>query len=116
MSRVKGGIVSRRRHKALLRRAKGYYGAKHRAFRCAKETVERGLVYAYRDRKAKKRQMRRLWIVRINAAARQHGMSYSALMGKLKARHVALDRKALAYLAFTQPEAFARIAQEAAAA
>ncbi|MEM7588666.1 MAG: 50S ribosomal protein L20 [Myxococcota bacterium] len=116
MSRVKSGCVTRQRHKATLRRAKGYYGARHRVFRCAKESVERGLAYAYRDRRAKKRQMRRLWIVRINAAARLHGLSYSVFMSKLKTHHIQLDRKALAYLAFTQPEAFARIAQEAVAA
>lgn len=116
MARVKGGTVSRRRHKATLRQARGYYGARHRAFRCARETVERGLAYAYRDRRAKKRQMRRLWIVRINAAARLHGLSYSAFMSKLKACNIALDRKALAYLAFQQPEAFASVVQEAVAA
>ena len=115
MSRVKGGYVSRRRHKAVLRRAKGYYGARHRVFRCAKESVERGLAYAYRDRRAKKREMRSLWIIRINAAVRLHGLSYSAFMNKLKARNIGLDRKALAYLAFTQPEAFADIVREAAA-
>ncbi len=113
MSRVKGGFVTHRRHKEVLRRSRGYYGARHRSFRCAKETLERGLVYAYRDRKVNKRVMRRLWIVRINAAARENGMTYSTLMHKLKAANIGLDRKALAYLAFTDSAAFAQVAQQA---
>jgi len=115
MSRVKRGVVRRRRHKRILKRARGYYGARSRLVRVAREAVERGLRYAYRDRKQRKRDFRRLWIVRINAAAREHGLSYSRLMAGLKAAGVEVDRKNLADLAVADPQAFAQLAELAKA-
>lgn len=115
MVRVKGGFKTRRRHKKLLKMASGYRGAKSKLFRAAKETVERALVYAYRDRKTKKREFRKLWITRINAAARLHGMSYAVLMGKMKNKNVELDRKVLAELAYSEPEAFKAVVDSVSA-
>jgi|SRR5215831_15376890 len=109
MPRAKGGPKTRRRHKKTLKLAKGYVGGRRKTYRQARETVERGLTYAYRDRKAKKRDARGLWIVRINAAARPHGMSYSRLIAGLKAAGVELDRKILAVLALDDPPAFEQI-------
>lgn len=109
MARVKRGFKGRRRHKRILKMASGYYGARSRLYRTAVETVERALVYAYRDRKVKKRDFRKLWITRINAAARVHGLSYSVLMSKLKTANVALDRKVLSGLAVSDPDGFAAI-------
>ena len=106
MARVKGGFKTRRHHKRLLKMAKGYFGGRSRLFKTASETVDRALVYAYRDRKAKKRDFRRLWIVRINAAARLHGVSYSQLMGGMKKAGIGLDRRALAELAISDPGGF----------
>jgi large subunit ribosomal protein L20 len=111
MARVKRGVVKRRRHKRILEAARGYYGARSRLVRVAREAVERGLRYAYRDRKQRKRQFRRLWIVRINAAAREHGLSYSRLVAGLEAAGVEVDRKNLADLAVSDPQAFARLAE-----
>lgn len=108
--RVKGGYNERRRHHKLLRRAKGYYGSRHRLFRRANETWMKAMSYAYRDRRNRKRDLRRLWVVRINAAAHQHGLSYSQLMHGLKQAQVALDRKMLADLAVNDPHAFAQVA------
>jgi len=109
MPRVKRGNKRRLKRKRILRRAKGYYLAKSALYRIAREQVQRSLRYAYRDRRARKRDFRRLWIVRINAAARLHEMSYSNLMHGLKAAGVALDRKILADLAVRDPSGFAQV-------
>jgi large subunit ribosomal protein L20 len=110
MSRVKRGPTRKNRRKKILKLAKGFYGKKSAAHRVAKEAVDRAGVYAYRDRRQKKRNFRSLWIVRINAAARSHGLSYSRLIAGLKKAGAALDRKALADLAVADDEAFARLA------
>ncbi|MGE0527227.1 MAG: 50S ribosomal protein L20 [Bdellovibrionales bacterium] len=104
--RVKGGVVTRRRHKKLLKRASGFYSANSRAFTHAREKVDRALAYEYRDRRTKKREIRALWIQRINAAARQNGTSYSVLMGALKNAGIELDRKVLSDLAIRDAAAF----------
>jgi large subunit ribosomal protein L20 len=109
MPRAKGGPKTRRRHKKIMKLAKGYVGGRRKTYRQARETVERGLAYAYRDRKQRKRDLRSLWVVRINAAARPHGLSYSRLVAGLKAAGVALDRKMLAALAVDDPTAFAEV-------
>lgn len=106
MPRSVNAVASRRRRKKVLKLAKGYYGARSKVYTIAKNTVEKGLQYAYRDRKNKKRAFRALWIQRINAGARQHGISYSELMGKLNAKEVGLNRKVLADLAMNNPKAF----------
>ena len=113
MPRAKGGPKTRRRHKKTMKQAKGFVGGRRKTYRQARETVERGLTYAYRDRKQRKCDFRSLWIVRINAAARAHGLSYSRLVAGLKAAGVEVDRKILAALALDHPEAFARIAEVA---
>src|SRR5215208_1970841 len=113
MARVKRGNKRKERRKKILGLAKGFYGMKSKAHRIAKQAVDKSLGYAYRDRRQKKRQLRSLWIVRINAAARQHGLSYSRLMAGLKAAGSAVDRKVLADLAVREPEAFARLAEVA---
>lgn len=110
MPRAKGGPKTRRRHKKTMKLAKGYVGGRRKTYRQARETVERGLTYAYRDRKQRKRDFRKLWIVRINAAARRHGMSYSRFMAGLKAAAVEVDRKMLAALALDDPQAFGELA------
>jgi len=114
--RVKTGVVRRRRHKKLLKQARGFYSGRRKHFRKAKEQLERSLVYAYRDRKAKKRDFRRLWIVRINAAARLNGLSYSVFMHGLKLANIELDRKILADMAMNAPESFASVAAASKAA
>jgi large subunit ribosomal protein L20 len=111
--RVKTGIVRRRRHKKILKQAKGFYSGRRKHFRKAKEQVEHSLVYAYRDRKRRKRDFRRLWIIRINAGARLHGMSYSTFMHGLKLANIELDRKILANMAMSNPEAFAKVVESA---
>ena len=119
MPRVKRGNKRRLKRKKILRRAKGYYLAKSKLYRIAREQVQKSLAYAYRDRRAKKRDFRRLWIVRINAAAREHAMSYSTLMHGLKLAGVQLDRKTLADIAVHDPAAFGlfvEAARQAAAA
>jgi large subunit ribosomal protein L20 len=113
MARVKGGPYTRRRHKKILKLAKGHRGARHRSFRVANESVMHALAYAYRDRRQRKRDMRSLWITRINAAARQHGMTYSQFMHALKQNNIELDRKMLADLAVREPEIFAGLVQAA---
>ena len=113
--RVKGGKVKNRRHKKYLKMAKGYRGARSKLYRSARETVERALCYAYRDRRNKKREFRRLWIQRINAAAREHGLSYSVFMHGLSEANVGLDRKILADLAVRDKAAFASLAEMAKA-
>ena len=110
MPRAKGGPKTRRRHKKTMKLAKGYVGGRRKTYRQARETVERGLTYAYRDRKQKKRDLRSLWIIRINAAARANGLSYSKLLAGLRAAGVEVDRKILAALALDDPQAFAEIA------
>jgi large subunit ribosomal protein L20 len=116
MPRVKRGTVRRAKRKKLLARAKGYYQTKSKLYRSAKESVDTALKYAYVGRKVKKRDYRRLWVVRINAAARENGTTYSQLMRGLKAAGVTLDRKMLADMAATQPAAFAKVAEQAKAA
>lgn len=111
MPRVKKSVKSRQRRKKVLSAAKGYRGGRGKLLRTASETVDRALKFAYRDRRTKKRTFRSLWIMRINAAARQHGLSYSRFMDGLKKADVGLDRKVLAGLAVSDPEAFARLAE-----
>jgi len=106
MPRAKGGVKARKRHKKYLKQASGFIGGRGRLYRQARETVERGLVFAYRDRKVKKRNFRSLWIVRINAAVRTAGMSYSQFMNGLKKANVMLDRKVMADLAVNDPKTF----------
>lgn len=110
MARVKGGFVVRRRHKKVLKLAKGYFGSKHRIFKTANEQVMKSLLYAYRDRRTKKRDFRKLWIVRINAAACMNGLSYSKLMHGLKLAEVNINRKMLADLAVNDLNAFNSLA------
>ncbi|HEY8417249.1 MAG TPA: 50S ribosomal protein L20 [Limnochordales bacterium] len=109
MSRVKGGVVTRRRHKKILKLAKGYWGRKSKTFRAANQQVLKSLTYAYRDRRNRKREFRRLWITRINAAARSQGLSYSRLINGLHKAGVAVDRKMLADLAVHDQEAFGQL-------
>ena len=115
MSRVKRGVVASRRHKKVLKQAKGYYGARSRVFRVAKQAVTKAGQYAFRDRRAKKRVFRSLWITRINAAARENGTTYSALIAGLKGVGCELDRKVLADIAVHDPEGFGAIAEQAKA-
>ena len=110
MSRAGRSHDSRQRRKRVLKAAKGYFGGRRKLYTVAKHAVEKGLQYAYRDRRARKRDFRRLWIVRINAAARLHGMSYSRFMNGLKLAGVTLDRSVLSELAATDPAAFAEVA------
>ena len=113
MSRVKRGVTTHRRHKKVLKQAKGYYGARSRCFKVANQAVWKAGQYAYRDRKQKKRQFRGLWIIRINAAAREFGLSYSRLIAGLKKAQVEVDRKMLAELAVFDRVAFNALAQTA---
>ena len=106
MPRSVNSVASRNRRKKILKQAKGYFGRRKNVYTVAKNAVEKGMLYAYRDRKNNKRNFRSLWIVRINAAARLHGMSYSQFMGKLKANEIELNRKVLADLAVNNPAAF----------
>ncbi|RPA56781.1 50S ribosomal protein L20 [Aerococcus agrisoli] len=116
MARVKGGTVTRRRRKKYLKLAKGYFGAKSKLYKTAKQAVMKSYTYAYRDRRQKKRDFRRLWITRINAAARMNGMSYSTLINGLKLANIDMNRKMLADLAVNDAEAFTAIAEQAKAA
>lgn len=113
MARVKTGVVRRRRHKKVLKLARGFFSARHKHFRKAKEQLERSLVYAYRDRRQKKRDFRRLWIVRINAACRLNDISYSRFINGLNKAKIELDRKILADLAMNDAKAFAALAKQA---
>lgn|SRR5574341_567050 len=113
MSRTKGGIVTRRRHKKIIQSVKGQYGSRGRLFRRSNEAMMKSLRYAYVDRRKRRRDMRRLWIVRINAAARIHGMSYSKFMHALNRANITLDRKVLADIAVRDPETFGKIAEAA---
>jgi large subunit ribosomal protein L20 len=116
MARVKRGVTTHARHKKILKMAKGYRGRNKSCFRIAIERVEKGLQYAYRDRRAKKRNFRSLWIQRINAGVRQHGMVYSRFMNGLNKAGIALDRKVLADIAVRDPDAFAALVGQAKAA
>ena len=116
MARVKRAVQNKKKHKAVLEQAKGYYGDKSRTFRAANEQVMHSGNYAFRDRRARKGQFRRLWIQRINAACRQHGTSYSVFIAGLKRAGVEVDRKVLADLAVAEPTAFAALAEVATAA
>ena len=111
MARVKRGVEARRKHKKVLKLAKGYRGARSRTFKVAKQAVTRAGQYAYRDRKVKKRTFRSLWIVRINAAVREQGMSYSVFMNSLKRANISLDRRVLANIAAEDSESFADLVE-----
>ena len=116
MARVKGGTVARRRRKKILKLARGYFGSKHRLYKTANEQVMKSLQYAYRDRRQRKRDFRKLWITRINAAARMNGLSYSKFMHGLKLAEIDINRKMLADIAIRDQEAFTLIADQAKAA
>ena len=111
MPRARNRVASRRRRKKILNMAKGYWGSRSKIYTIAKNAVEKGLQYAYRDRRQRKRQFRRLWITRINAGARLNGTTYSQLMGGLRKADVALNRKALADLAMHEPDAFTKVVE-----
>ncbi|GGB48607.1 MULTISPECIES: 50S ribosomal protein L20 [Fictibacillus] len=113
MPRVKGGYVTRRRRKKVLKLAKGYFGSKHKLFKVAQQQVFKSLMYAYRDRRQKKRDFRKLWITRINAAARTNGLSYSRLMHGLKLAGIDINRKMLSEIAITDEKAFSELASKA---
>lgn len=115
MPRAKTGVVRRRKHKAILKRAKGFYALRSKSVRKARETLLNGAMRSFNDRRKRKGDMRRMWIVRINAAARQHGVSYSVFMNGLKKAGIELDRKILADLAVRNPEAFAELVSRARA-
>ena len=116
MPRVKSNVVRLKRKKQVMKAARGAYGGRSKLWKAAKETVERGWAYAYRDRKNKKREFRRLWIVRINAAAHQHEMTYSTFMNGLKKAGIEVDRKVLADIAVRDPQAFGSLADQARSA
>ena len=116
MPRVKTGPTRRRRHKKVLKQAKGYWGGRHRLFKSAKETVMRAGNYAWRDRRRRKRDFRRLWIARINAAARERGLTYSEFANGLRKANINLNRKMLAHLAMEDPQAFDAVFEQAQAA
>ncbi|MDO9576475.1 MAG: 50S ribosomal protein L20 [Candidatus Cloacimonadales bacterium] len=111
MSRSMNNVAAKNRKKKILKAAKGYVGARSKLYRTARQAVERGWGYAYRDRKVNKREFRKLWIIRINAAARMHDLTYSRLINGLKKAEVEIDRKVLAYLAFNDMEAFAKLCE-----
>ena len=112
MPRSSNSVASRKRRKKILKKAKGYFGRRKNVYTIAKNAVEKGLSYAYRDRKNKKRVFRSLWITRINAAARQHSLSYSELINKLKTKGIEINRKVLADLAMNEPEKFSKIIKD----
>lgn len=109
MPRANSTVPRHRRHRKIVKQAKGYFGTRKSNYRTAKDAVEKALQYSYRDRRAKKRDFRRLWIIRINAAVRQHGMSYSRFISALKAKNIELNRKTLAYMAVHDPDSFSEI-------
>tara|TARA_B100001123_G_scaffold245222_1_gene274137 strand:+ start:837 stop:1190 length:354 start_codon:yes stop_codon:yes gene_type:complete len=113
MARVSRGVTARARHKKVLKRAKGYYGRRKNVFRVAVQAVERGMQYAYRDRRNRKRDFRGLWIQRINAGARMHGLTYSQFVNGLKKAAIEIDRKILAELAINHPETFKALIEKA---
>ena len=116
MSRAKSGAINKTRHKKIIKRAKGYYGRRKNVFRVAVQAVERGMQYAYRDRRKRKSDFRGLWIQRINAGVRLHGMTYSQFISGLKKSSVEIDRKILAELAVNQPDAFKALVEKAQSA
>ncbi len=116
MSRSKSAVPGHRRRRKIVAAARGNYGGRHRLYRTARETLQKGLSYAYRDRRNRKREFRALWIIRINAAARQLGLSYSVVINRLKKAQIDLDRKSLAHLAATDFEGFRRVVEAASAA
>ncbi|MDO8963328.1 MAG: 50S ribosomal protein L20 [Coriobacteriia bacterium] len=116
MPRVKRAVTAKKKRRTVLARAAGYYSAKSRSYRAAKEQVQHSLQYVYRDRRNKKREIRKLWITRINAAARLNGMSYSVFMNGLKKANIELDRKVLSDMAITDPAAFTQLCETAKAA
>ncbi|HID02612.1 MAG TPA: 50S ribosomal protein L20 [Desulfobacterales bacterium] len=116
MARVKRGVIARKRHKKVLKQAKGYYGARRKVFRVAKQAVTKAGQYAYRDRRQRKRQFRRLWIARINAAARLNGLTYSRFINGLNKAGIEVDRKVLSDIAVHDAAAFSAIAEKAKAA
>ena len=116
MARVKRGVTTHARHKKVLKQAKGYRGRNKNVFRAAIERVEKGLQYAYRDRRTRKRSFRRLWIQRINAGAREHGLTYAQFMNGIKRAGIELDRKVLSDLAVREPESFRALVEKAQAA
>lgn len=116
MARIKRGVTTRRRHKRVLKQAKGYFGCKSKLFKVANQAVMKSGVYAYRDRRRKKRDFRKLWIARINAGSRANGLSYSRFMNGLKKADIALDRKVLADLAVNDKASFASLVEKAKAA
>jgi large subunit ribosomal protein L20 len=111
MPRVKGGPKTRRRRKKILKMAKGYYGARSHLYKIATQAVDRALLYAYRDRRVRKREFRALWIIRINAAVRALGMTYSQFMDRLKKANIQLNRKALADMAYNDPQSFTKLVE-----
>jgi large subunit ribosomal protein L20 len=113
MARVKRGVIAKARHRKVLDKAKGYYGARSKVYRVAKQAVIKAGQYAYRDRRQRKRQFRNLWVIRINAAARIHGLSYSRFIAGLKKAAIEVDRRVLADLAMHEPAAFAALAEQA---
>ena len=113
MARVKRGVTSHARHKKVLKKAKGYYGRRKNTIRTAKQAVDKANQYAYRDRKARKRNFRSLWVQRINAAAREHGLTYARLVDGLTKAGIEVDRKVLSDLAINQPQAFASVVEQA---
>ena len=116
MARVSRGVTTHARHKKVMKQAKGYRGRRKNTFRAAVQAVEKGLQYAYRDRRVRKRNFRSLWIQRINAGAREHGLTYSQFMNGMKKAGIEIDRKVLSDLAIREPEAFAELAKEAQSA
>ena len=116
MARVKRGVTTHARHKKLIKQAKGYRGRSKNVFRSAVQRVEKGLQYAYRDRRARKRNFRALWILRINAGAREHGLTYAQFMNGIKRAGIELDRKVLSDLAVREPESFRALVEKAQAA
>jgi large subunit ribosomal protein L20 len=116
MARVKGGVTAHARHKKVLKKAKGYYGRRSKTFRTANAAVEKAALYSYRDRKVKKRDFRSLWIVRINAAVREEGLTYSRFISGLTKAGITLDRKVMADLAMNEPAAFKGLITQAQAA
>ncbi|MEE9167408.1 MAG: 50S ribosomal protein L20 [Candidatus Neomarinimicrobiota bacterium] len=113
MTRVSSSVARKKRHKKILKKAKGYYGARSRLYKTAKDAVDRAMLYNYRDRRLRRRNFRRLWITRINAAARLNGTSYSRLLFDLKAKNIEINRKMLAHLAVHEPDAFTAIVRAA---
>ena len=116
MARVKRGVTTKAKHKRILDQAKGYYGRRKNTIRIARQAVEKGMQYAYRDRRVKKRNFRALWIQRINAGAREHGLTYSQFMNGIRRAGIELDRKVLSDLAVREPEAFKSLVEQAKAA